>query len=149
MKKGIYVTYAAMKEICTRWEEDERLETLRWGVHFIVVPVVNPYGFDNNTRVNERGVDPERNYSSGWSSGISDPTSNQYRGEAPLSEPSAQYVDAILSNNRDAIYYCSFHNMQSETVFIWNSAKTEFGRNLASGLVSRLTGAGINVFRGQ
>lgn len=140
-KAGIYVLYAAMKEICTRWEEDERLETLRWGVHFIVVPIVCPYGFDNNTRVNERGVDPDRNYPMGWSSGISDPASGQYRGESPLSEPSAQYVDAILSSNRDAIYFCSFHNMQSETAFMWNASATVFGRNLASSLISRLTGA--------
>lgn len=138
-KAGIYVTYSALKEICERWSEDEHLETLRWGVHFIVVPIVNPYGFDNNTRYNERSVDPERNYTAGWEQGDPDPDSGQYRGVSPLSEPSAQYIDAILKNNTDAIYFCSFHNMQSDTNFIWNSSASEFGINLANRLSSRLT----------
>lgn len=138
-KAGIYVAYRAFKEICDRWQESPQLETLRWGVHFIVIPMVSPWGFDNNTRVNENGVDPERNYPAGWNSGVDNPSSNQYRGPSPLSEPACQYVDQILSENRDAVYYCTFHNMDSSDFFIWNAAATPFSIDLGNRLSARQT----------
>ncbi len=128
-----------MKEICDRWAADSRLETLRWGCHFIVIPIVSPYGFDNNTRKNENGVDPERNYPSQWTSAISDPSHNEYRGPAPLSEPACMYVEQVIRSNTDAIYYCSFHNMQSSDLFVWNASATAFGAVLNHRLCARLT----------
>ena len=131
-KAGVYVALTSIEEICNNWEASSALEKIRWGVHFIVIPVVCPYGFDNNTRINENGVDPDRNYIVGWDKGSDDTTGDQYRGPSPLSEPSAQYVTAVLEENSDAVYYCSFHNFQNDTIFIWNAAASPSNVTLAN-----------------
>lgn len=139
-RAGVHCLYLALKAVCEDWESDEVLEALRWGCHLIVVPVAVPYGFDNNIRKNENGVDVARNFPSNWAA--SDPSSPTYGGTAPLTEKSAQYLDAIMASNSDAIYCGSFHNFFSPSVstsFIWNASATNFGVELAKRLISKLS----------
>lgn len=136
-KAGVYTLYLAMREICTRWKADDRLESLRWETKFVVVPVAVPYGFDNNTRKNENSVDVARNFTAGWV--LTDPSDVTYGGPNPLSEKSSQYLNALMAANKDAIYCGSFHNFGGGTDLVWNASATRFGVRLAKRLVSRLS----------
>lgn len=134
----------AMQQICNKWQTEPLLETLRWNCHFIVIPVASPWGFNNNGRKNENGVDIARNFPTLWSAGSSDPSSQQYRGPFPLSEKPAQYIDAIMYANRDAIYCGSFHNFSDpgpNNNFIWNASGTTFGMRISQALISKLSRA--------
>lgn len=140
-RAGIYCLYSALKQVAENWSNDPHLETLRWNCHFIVVPVVVPTGFDTAERKNANGVDIARNFPVLWDQANSDPDSFQYRGPSPLSELEAQYVDQIMSENTDAIYFGSFHNFGSASGnrFIWNASPSKFSIRLAQALVSKLT----------
>ena len=86
-----------------------------WGwfhdnIHFVIIPVVNPWGYENNVRVNSRHVNLNRNFRPYWVNGISDSTSDNYRGESPLSEKESQYVSNILAEYKDkAVFYYGWH----------------------------------------
>lgn len=136
-RAGVYCLYSALHQVCSRWADDELLDTLRWNCHFIVVPMAVPDAFDRVDRLNPNGVDIARNFTAGWSASQDDP------GPSPLSEKESQYLDAIMSANTDAIYCGSFHNfMDSELgdpVFIWNASATMFGIRLTQRLVSKMS----------
>lgn len=134
-KAGTYHLYFALKEICERWQQDAKLEALKWGVNFIIIPVVNMYGFATGTRKNANGVDIERNYAANWAFN-SDTTSDVYAGTAPFTEAEAVMVDSVLAANTDAIYFGSHHNFSGLAAgnFLWNPSATNFGVNLAKTL---------------
>lgn len=129
-KAGMYNVYFALKEIAERWQSDKHLEALYWGVNFIVLPVVNPTGYNQHTRWNHNTVDLARNFPAGWTSALTN------GGSAPLDQAETVIMDAALSNNADAIYMCSHHNFgDSTSSFIWNAGATYFTRSLAKNLI--------------
>lgn len=138
-KSGIMNLFNTLKAICEQWEQNERLETLRWNCHFIVVPLVVPSGFDSNIRHNANGVDIARNFPSDWEQGIVGDIT--YGGTSPLSEVESQYIDNLLSSNTDAIYFMSHHNFGSSDParFVWNASATRFGVRLGKMLINRVT----------
>jgi len=92
------------------WEENELLEWIRWNVHLIVVPVTNPSGYNNNRKVNENGVDLNRNFDYDWEKhGSTDPEDRFYKGEEPFSEVESQYIRDLILDNTDAIAFYDYH----------------------------------------
>src|SRR5690606_38402735 len=73
------------KDLIENWRTNPILRMLRWNVHFIVIPVLNPYGMTNNTRKNANQVDLNRNCLVDWEPD-SAPDSYDYAGPSPLSE---------------------------------------------------------------
>ena len=137
-KAGVYNLYFTMKEICERWASDSKLEALKWGVNFLIIPIAVPSGFTLNQRKNHNGVDIARNFTAGWTA--SDISSDTYSGAAPLDQAESIILDAFMSNNRDAIYFGSHHNFFAQAGgFIWNASGTEFGVNLCKMLCIRET----------
>lgn len=147
-KAGTMNTYLAMKEVCERWQDDTKLEALKWGVNFVVVPVCNPSGFaasGRGTRKNHNGVDLARNFSSGWA--VSSPESQTYGGEYAMSELETQHMDSVLEEHKDAICFISHHNFEglgvTETMprgaFIWVAGKSNFSVNIAKSLLIKTT----------
>ena len=49
-----------MKKVCTAWDTHPTFTFYRWNVEFRIIPIVNPYGFANNTRYNSKGNDCNR-----------------------------------------------------------------------------------------
>lgn len=83
---------------------------LRNNIHFVIIPLENPWGYKNNKRTNVNQVDLNRNFEPFWEKGDSTIENERYRGTSPLSEKEAQYIDSILSKCADrAICYYSFH----------------------------------------
>jgi len=109
-KTGVWCLYNFMKAICEDWKTNALVDVLRWNVNFIVVPMVNPWSYDNGSRTNVNGVDINRNFSAGWTLGTFGDI--HYGGATPLSELEAQYVDSILSNNKDILFHIDFHNYE-------------------------------------
>lgn len=97
---------------------------LRNNIHFVIIPLENPWGYKNNKRTNVNQVDLNRNFEPFWEKG-DDTTENQrYRGTAPLSEKETQYIDSILNECADkAVCYYSFH---THGVFTSYSMMTNF-----------------------
>ncbi|WP_127716411.1 DUF2817 domain-containing protein [Halobacteriovorax sp. HLS] len=74
----------------------------------VVIPILNPDGYRNATRVNANGVDLNRNYDSGtWSSEARE--AKYYPGKAPLSEPENIFLISLFEKFPPRIIL-SFHS---------------------------------------
>lgn len=144
---GIYGLYNAMKQITN----NPALIDIRRNVHFIVIPVLNPYAVDNGGRTNENGVDIARNFEVGWVT--SNPTNSNgtpnttYGGTAPLTEPESVYLDSVLKENTDAKFYASCHSFQYQEVdnvekpnlIMWCSGATKYVDNIGGKVADKIS----------
>ena len=97
---------------------------LRNNIHFVILPLANPWGYKNDTRTNVNHVDLNRNFEPLWVYGSDDSEDDRYRGTAPLSEKESQYINAILSEcSEKAVCYYSFH---THGLFTGYNAMTNF-----------------------
>lgn len=90
-----------------------------------IVPVMNPYGYDNDSRKNSKGVDLNRNF--GWAPAGSfdgprpetrwdrckgaclDRTNSRYRGLEPFSEPESKAIRDLVERERP-VFGATFHS---------------------------------------
>lgn len=89
---------------------NEMATNLRRTHIFKIVPLCNPWGYDNTTtrnegRYNARGVNLNRNFSYAWNS-----ASGAEKGTAPYSELETQALRAWLNANTGASFHMDFHN---------------------------------------
>ncbi len=141
---GIYGLYNAMKQITN----NPSLIDLRRNVHFIVIPVLSPYAVDTHGRTNANGIDIARNFEVGWvasnptnSDGTENPT---YGGTAPLTEPESVYLDSVLKENSDALFYASCHSFQGSQTdranhIIWCASSTNYVNNIGGKVVDKIS----------
>ena len=140
-KTAVYSQYLALREICNNWQTNPALEVLRWDVDFVVIPVVNNYGFNNGgQRTNENGVNIARNFPVGWTLGT-DPTDRNYGGAEPFSEEGTKAIDTVLQAHKDAVFFSSFHNFGDigNNYFVWVPSPTALTTRIGKTLVSKLT----------
>lgn len=148
-KTAVYTCYQVMKQLCEAWDSNEGLESVRWNVHIIVIPLANPWAWDvpnanfpelyGGSRVNSNGVDLARNFAGGWSFGGEG--TDVYSGTSPQSEIEAQLIDAELEKEKDnLIYVCDFHNFFDPKSFMWNASATDFHVNLFDHLSIKMSG---------
>lgn len=72
------------------------------GVRLWLIPDVNPDGAVEETRVNARGVDLNRNFSFRWRhQGV--PGSRYYSGRRPASEPETRAIEAFIRRTRPGL----------------------------------------------
>ena len=83
-----------IKDLCEAHSKDNKfLNILKKYFKFVIIPVQNPYGFDNTTRNNGNNVDIDRNYAtSGWSV-----VEANDKGSSAGSEIETQYIMNSLS----------------------------------------------------
>lgn len=95
--KSVQLVDVLRDELC------EPRRPLQSSVCWILVPCVNPDGYERRTRRNARKVDLNRNFpTSNWERG--NPRSRMYGGPAPASEPETRAVIRLLNSCRpDAI----------------------------------------------
>lgn len=82
---------------------NEIASCIRLACEFHVVPLINPYGFNNAQRTNAHGVDLNRNFGVNWGG-------NADQGSSPYSEPETQALTAWLWDNEDALFFIDCHN---------------------------------------
>lgn len=136
---GIYSLFHAMKQITT----NPKLVDVKRNTHFIVVPVVNIYGVNNNQRKNENGIDLARNFEVGFIAGTN-PDDFDYSGTTPLSELGCQHIDNLLRENKDAIFFNSCHSFSvgsnnEPKSFMWGCSATKYFCNLAKKVIDKLS----------
>lgn len=108
-KTANFGVYWFCKNLLEDWQSSDFLAYVRNHVQLIVMPCLNPYGFDNDTYTNANGVNLNRNWdTSAWSKGT--PGTVTYGGEAPLDQPETQYASAVILGNLDAFWLCDYHN---------------------------------------
>jgi hypothetical protein len=74
-------------------------------LHFRIVPVQNPWGFDHFTRQNARGVDLNRNFDCAWEElrdvqDVMVPWDYNYKGTRPASEPETRIIQRLIDRDR-------------------------------------------------
>ena len=99
-KGAISSAYTVMKALCS----DPRLRRLKEQVDFHIVPVVNIYGVNNDSRLDENGVNINRNFDARWSSTTGD------AGSTAASEYATQVIQDWMDDNSDALFYLDYHN---------------------------------------
>mgnify|MGYP002585457123 CR=1 FL=1 len=97
---------------------------MRNNIHFVIVPIANPWGYKNNSRTNVNHVDINRNFEPLWERGSSDSADDRFRGVSPLSEKESQHINTVLSEcSEKAVCYYSFH---THGLFTGYNAMTNF-----------------------
>lgn len=96
---------------------DEAFAFLRQNVYFSIIPIVNPWGFNQNPKTygNSNGVNPARNFND-WNNAWADfpvytPAQNEWnvKGSAPFSEAEVKILATWMKNNTDADFYIDCH----------------------------------------
>ena len=89
-----------LAEILCENPEVEDLDTRK--LHFKLLPIQNPWGYDHFTRQNARGVDLNRNFACQWgqfkpSQDVLVPWDYNYKGAQPASERETQIIQGIIA----------------------------------------------------
>jgi hypothetical protein len=74
-------------------------------LHWVIMPVQNPWGFDNFTRQNADGVDLNRNFDNAWEEypmpqDLAVPWDYNYKGTRPASARETQVIQRIVDETR-------------------------------------------------
>ncbi|MGG4200769.1 BppU family phage baseplate upper protein [Peribacillus frigoritolerans] len=135
------ITYLMFKQMCEKWHEYPQLEVLRFNVEFLVIPVVNPSGWNDYTRTNRNGIDINRNFPEGHVVGT--PGTNTYGDTTPLTQLESQYVKSVFDNHPDIDIMYDFHNFagtETTDYFIWiPTSSGSFVQHLVQKLIGRMT----------
>lgn len=107
-KANVFGLYYFIDNLLNNWFKHPALEYLRTNVELLIVPVVNPSGFNNKTYKNSNGVNINRNYDAGWVL-VDDPTSDQYGGAEPFDQPESRIIRDLILDNLDASLVIDYH----------------------------------------
>lgn len=114
-KCGTFGLYYFLKDLVVNWDKNASLAAIRQSVEIHVIPVSNPYGFDNFIYKNGNGVNINRNFDHNgeW---IVVPDGNQQNGLAPFDQPESAIIrDWILADEENILCYLPLH-----TNGMWN-----------------------------
>lgn len=104
-KSSTWSALQFFKQLMSNWINDDSLSSIKGNVNFKIIPVLNPYGFNNNTRNNARNVNLNRNLSYKWNE-----SNETDKGIAPYSELESIIVRDWLNGNNKANIFIDFHN---------------------------------------
>jgi len=129
---GVQVVLQLIEDLVDDYDSDPEIQNWIDAYEIWFIPVINPYGYDNNWRKNgpntsdvaTSGVDLNRNFDFRWSSGgdtVS--TSNTFRGPSAASEPEVQALAGFVLDQRPA-FGVTFHSGRGaaigEIMYPWN-----------------------------
>lgn len=111
-KSSVFGAYYFIHDLLNKWHEHPILDYIRHHVELQIIPVANPWGFDNNEYKNFNGVNLNRNFlAEGTSQSVTDPSSSQYGGLVAFDQPETQYIRDWVLNNKDALVFIDHHTM--------------------------------------
>lgn len=97
--------YSFVKSLC---DNDASLSQVKNGFELRIIPIVCPWGFDADKRLNENDVNINRNFdSSNWTL---TPTGSDYSGAEPGDQDETQVIQGWLESNTDAAVFIDWHN---------------------------------------
>lgn len=104
-KSSVMGLYSLCRSLC---ECEFSINDLRESFCIKVIPLVCPYGFDADSRLNENSVNINRNFdSSNWTRTAA---GSNYSGATPGSENETQIVQDWIDANTDAVMFIDWHN---------------------------------------
>lgn len=104
-RSGVMANYVFFKALC---DGADALKYIREAVIFKTIPVVNPYGYDHDSRYNENSVDLNRNFNASWIS----QSAPYYSGTSAASEAQTKVVQNWISANTGASALLDIHNSE-------------------------------------
>lgn len=95
----------------------EGFSYLRNKVKLVIIPIVNPWGFNQSPRKygNVNGINPSRNWADGWDTLTTDDVADAWnkKGSAPFSEAETRYLrDVLLREKEQCSFYLDCHTAQ-------------------------------------
>lgn len=118
-KANVFGMYYFFEDMCENWQNDPVLDYFRHNVKIIVVPILNPSGFDASSYKNSNGVNLNRNYPHSWTL-VDDPESDQYGGAAPFDQPETQVIRRLVQANLDAAFVVDSHTKGKSSVGVYS-----------------------------
>lgn len=103
-RSSINGLYLFCKALC----ENPSMSALREGYVFKIIPVVCPWGFNHDSRVNENGVNINRNFDADWV--LTPDDGMNYSGAEPADQSETKVVQAWMDSNVDALLEIDWHN---------------------------------------
>jgi carboxypeptidase T len=131
-KIALEVVLAFLEYVLEAQDDDDELASLVREADLWFVPLVNPDGYEHNTRKNARdndldgaygpgdGVDLNRNFDHDWGTACCSPRpmDNVYGGPYPFSEPESQAI-RDLALGQDFEIVVSFHSYGEVILYPW------------------------------
>ena len=111
-----YALYYFLKDMCENWKRSAFLTYARFNIQFVIIPIQNPWGFNNDSRYNSNNVDINRNFNCNWYNFV-----DSAKGTAPFSEVETRYIRQVIESNYDAVYYGDIHSRGSQAVIADNN----------------------------
>lgn len=105
-KSAAYGTYYFARDLVYNFDKNPVLNSIRTKCAVYVIPVANPYGFDNKLRKNANGVDLNRNWGP---SDDDDPTSAYYGGAEPFDQPETQAIKSVIDGYPNLFFMTDYH----------------------------------------
>lgn len=87
--------YYFVKSLCEKFTDNESLAFIRTCLKLIVVPMVNPWGIQNNSRGNYNGVDINRNFNYLWESAVGEYGFS--KGASAADQVETQYIQSLFT----------------------------------------------------
>ena len=103
-KGPVFGLYYFLRELVNNYKDNPSLMYLHNWCEIIVIPLMNPYGFNNDDYENFNGVNLNRNWPvPGWSSAGNG-------GSSAGDQPETQLAKTLLDNNLDTFWFTDFHS---------------------------------------
>lgn len=114
-KPSAFAMLNLCKNLKDNWVGNGFLTYLRFNIELIVIPILNPWGYVNNTRGNYNHVDLNRNFDYMWDSqGSTDPTDQRYRGTSANSENETQaIINFVNAEKNNLLGHIDVHSLGS------------------------------------
>ena len=96
-----YIMYLFLKILLDNSKTPLQLSNIKNNTRILLIPICNPWGMYQSpkTRWNSRGVDINRNFDWKWGDNpVSEPFTDNYKGETPFSENESKYIKYVLDN---------------------------------------------------
>lgn len=109
---GFYSLTQLLDLLVNNWKEYPQLAYIRKNVRVIALPILNMWGFANQSRQNSRQVDLNRNMDYAWETFSHDtPGMTYYKGVQPFSERETRNIKAVFDTIDDAVAFLDFHSI--------------------------------------
>lgn len=103
-RASVMSLYTVCKAMC---ENDYGVSEFARSITLRVIPIVCPWGYTNNSRVNENGVNINRNFDAGWTQTSE---GSDYSGASPADQSETQVVQNWINAHPDALALIDWHN---------------------------------------
>ena len=107
-----------IKDLLNNYEKHPTMKYIREWCTLVVMPVLNPWGFQNRSRGNGRNIDLNRNFSYGFIASDEASNANAYFNGEPIIAGSTAFSEAesvairdyIVNNHSDALFMLEGHS---------------------------------------